>query len=295
MGKGKAYLCVLLAAATWGTIGFFVKTLTAAGFTEAQLIAFRSWISAAVLVCFLLITDRSLLRIRLRDAWMFVGTGIISFTLFGACYFVSLQLTSLSTAAILLYTSPIFVTVFSVWLFHEKFTGRMAAALLMAFTGCVLVCGFSETDSVAGIVLGILSGLFYALYSIFGKFALRRYHPLTVVTYTFVFASCGIVPFCEPARMAHAGWSPAVTFTLLFFAAASGALAYLLYTKGLSGLPAPVAAVIAIVEPVVAALTGVFAFGERLSFVSVAGISLVLLAILVLSLTPSSRKKVHCD
>ena len=287
MGKGKAYLCVLLAATTWGTIGFFVKTLVAAGFTEAQLIAFRSWVSTAILVIFLAVTDRSLLKIQLRDSWMFIGTGIISFTLFGICYFIALQLTSLSTAAILLYTSPIFVTIFSVWLFHEKFTSRMAISLSMAFLGCVLVSGFSGAGSPLGILLGVLAGLFYSLYSIFGKFALRKYHPLTVVTYTFVFATIGITPFCDPARLASVEWTPSTTAILLFFSAASGALAYLLYTRGLAGLPATVAAVIAILEPVVAAVTGVFVFGEQLNFVSILGIGLVLSAILILSLAPS--------
>lgn len=290
MNKGKAYLLVLLAATTWGTIGFFVKTLVADGFTEAQLIAFRSWVSAAILVIWLLLTNRQMLKIRLKDFWMFIGTGIISFTLFGACYFVSLQLTSLSTAAILLYTSPIFVTLFSVWLFHEKFTARMAVSLAMAFLGCVLVSGFSGGTDPLGIVLGILSGLFYALYSIFGKFALRRYHPLTVVTYTFVFACVGITPFCEPARLAAMSWTFETTATLIFFSAASGALAYLLYTKGLSGLPATVAAVVAIIEPVVAALTGVLIFAEQLSFLSILGIGLVLSAIVILSLAPNTQE-----
>lgn len=287
MHKGKAYLLVLTAAFLWGTIGFFVRFLTAAGLSEAQLIAFRSWISAGIMLSWLLIRDRRELRIRLRDLWMFVGTGVISFVLFNYCYFVALQLTSLSAAAILLYTSPIFVALLSTWLFRERFTVRTALALVMAFGGCVLVSGFSGEASSAGFVPGLLSGFFYALYSIFGKYALRRYSSATVTAYTFVFASAGITPFADLPTLSAVQWTSATLTTLLVFSAASGAIAYLLYTKGLDGLPATDAAVAAILEPVVASLTGILVFHEVLRLVSLAGIALVIGAILVLSLPGS--------
>lgn len=287
MQRGKAYLMVLLAAFLWGTIGFFVRTLTAAGLTEAQLIAFRSWISAAIMIVWLWWRDHAALRIRLRDIWCFVGTGVISFVLFNYCYFVALRLTSLSTAAILLYTSPMFVALLSTWLFHERFTGRTALALLMAFSGCVLVSGFSGTAGAPGIVLGLLSGFFYALYSIFGKYALRHYSSGTVTAYTFVFASLGITPFCDLPALAAVAWTPAAAIILAVFSAASGAAAYLLYTKGLEGLPATDAAVAAILEPVVASLTGLIVFHETFTLLSAAGIALVIGAILVLSMPPA--------
>lgn len=291
MHKGKSYLLVLLAAFLWGTIGFFVRTLTAAGFSEAQLIAFRSWVSAGIMIAWLAWRDPAALRIRLQDWWMFAGTGIVSFVLFGCCYFAALRLIPLSTAAILLYTAPIFVAVLSALLFHERFTGRTALALAMAFGGCILVSGPAGGTDGTGILLGLLSGFFYALYSIFGKYALQRYSSATVTTYTFVFASLGITPFADLPGLAAIPWTPALTLTLLVFAGTSGAAAYLLYTKGLSGLPATDAAIAAILEPVVASLTGLIVFGETPGFIGILGICLVLAAILVLSLPAGASKE----
>ena len=284
MKRGKSYIFVILAAALWGTIGLFVRTLTAAGFTEAQLIAFRCWVSAAIMLVWLGLRDRAALKIRLRDSWMFVGTGIVSFVLFSICYFSALQMVSLSTAAILLYTSPIFVALLSTWLFHERFTIRTAIALCMAFGGGALVSGFDGSASGMGIVMGILAGFFYALYSIFGKYALRRYSSLTVTTYTFVFAIIGITPFCDLPALAQVEWSAPIALILVIFSAASGAAAYLLYTKGLSGLPATDAAIAAIMEPVVASLTGLLVFHETIALQGFVGIALVLGAVLVLNL-----------
>lgn len=287
MKNSTAYALILAAAGIWGTIGFFVRSITAAGLSETQLIAVRCILSAAVMVIFLAIYDRRLLRIRLRDVWMFLGTGILSFDAFTICYFTAVGMTSLSVAAILLYTSPIFVTVLAVPFFHEKFTKKKLICLLMAFSGCVLVSGFpaaASGGSGLGILLGILSGFFYGLYSIFGQFALRRYHTLTIITYTFIFASLGILPFADLAGLQGAAWSPGLAWEVIFFAIMSGAAAYLLYTLGMSKVKATNAAIAAIFEPVVAALTGVFVYDESLSAAGITGIVLVIAAILFLSM-----------
>lgn len=294
MNRRTAYLLILAAACIWGTIGFFVRDLTGAGITQTQLIAVRCILSAAVAFVFLFFRDRSLLRVRIRDLWMFVGTGIVSFECFTLCYFYAVGMTSLSTAAILLYTSPIFVTVLAVLFFHEKFTRRKLICLCMAFGGCVLVSGFSGTAGQSeplGILLGLLSGFFYGLYSIFGQAALRRYSSYTIIAYTFLFASIGILPFADLDRLGQAAWSAPLTAELIVFAVLSGAVAYLLYTLGMSRVKATNAAIAAIAEPVVAALVGVVVYGEVLGAAGITGIVLVIAAILLLSAPVRERPR----
>ena len=86
---------------------------------------------------------RELLRIRLRDLWCFLGTGIGSIVFFNYCYFKTISLTSMSVAAVLLYTAPAIVMVLSRILFGERFTVRKVTALVMTFVGCIFVTGIS--------------------------------------------------------------------------------------------------------------------------------------------------------
>lgn len=72
---------------------------------------------------------------------MFLGTGLCSIVFFNICYFTAIQLTTLSMAAILLYTAPSIVMVLSILLFKEAFTPVKALCLVLAFAGCVLVSG----------------------------------------------------------------------------------------------------------------------------------------------------------
>lgn len=293
--KKTAYICIIAAGVLWGTIGIFVRTLTAAGFSPMQLIAFRAYISAAVLVAFLAIKDRSLLKIRLRDSWCFAGTGIASFVFFNYCYFIAIGDTSLSIAAVLLYTAPIFVMVLSLLFFKEKMTGRKTIALILAFLGCVLVTGvFSQNLFVTktGIIAGLLSGFLYALYSIFGRFALNRYSSVTVTAYTFVFASIGATPMADLGSLPTIiGGNMGLLGFILLFAVLSGVLPYLLYTKGLSHVESGQASIMASVEPVVATVIGILFFHESLTPWGVLGIAAVISALVILNIRPRGPKR----
>lgn len=286
--KKSSYAMIILAGILWGTIGLFVRYFTAAGFSHMQMIAVRSYVTTAILFVFLLLRHPEKLKVRLRDCGWFIGMGIISFVFFNFCYFNAISLTSLSTAAILLYTSPVFVMLLSIWLFKEKMTRPKLLALVLAFLGCAFTAGLlggQMATSGPGIAFGLGSGFLYALYSIFGRYALRRYSPLTVTAYTFLFASLGATPF---AAIQGTGITVDITAgmvgLLVLFGVVTALLPYVLYTKGLAGVETGKAAIVASVEPVVATVVGVLFFGELLSPTGILGIAMVVAAIVILNI-----------
>lgn len=139
--KTRAYLYIITAAVCWGLIGLFVRTLAAQGFNSMQIVALRSLAAAICVTLPLLRSGSAALRIRLRDLWLFAGTGICSLVFFNYCYFNAMQQTSLAVAALLLYTAPVFVMLMSLVCFGEAFTRTKALALLLTFSGCACVTG----------------------------------------------------------------------------------------------------------------------------------------------------------
>ena len=287
--KKLAPVFVLSAGTLWGLMGIFVRKLGTFGFSPLQIACLRILFGAAL---FLVITGcyrRELLKIRLRDVGLFLGMGLLSLLLFTVCYFTTINLASLSVAAILLYTSPIWVMLLSALCFREKITGRKLLCAAMAFGGCVLVSGIGSAASLspAVIVTGLLSAVGYGLYSIFGTFALRKYQPLTVTTYAFLFGSLGAVVLCKPSEIisviASAPNPGGLVLLLAVTAFVTAVLPYLLYTVGLSHMRASAAAIMASIEPVVATAAGALVFGEGLTLSAFAGIALVLGAIVVLN------------
>ena len=183
---------IILAGCFWGSMGIFVRKLSSFDFSPIQIVSVRITIAALVFAVLLLIRDRRGFRIALRDLPLFLGLGFGSILFFTVCYFSAITMMPLSTAAILLYTSPIWIMLMSVLFFHEKLNRIKLTALALAFAGCVLVSGISgEGLTLTGLLLGLGSGIGYGLYSILGTIALRKYSPYTVTTYTFLFAAAG--------------------------------------------------------------------------------------------------------
>lgn len=287
-------ISTILAGVLWGCISLFLKTLTAAGLTSLQVMLVRAILSAIMLLVFLLIKDRSLLKIKLRDLWMFVGTGVISLTFFSLCYFKTILEIGTSVAVILLYTSPIFVLILSMVLFKEKINFVKVLALVMTFTGCILVAGVlgggESAITAKGFGIGLCAGFGYALYSIFSRFALKKYNSLTVTFYTFVFSGISLLPFITKGTEINGVMNVVTKGTEIIVICALGislfctVLPYILYTYGLSGLDNGKAAILVTVEPLVGTLVGFFVWKEEVSVVKVVGILLIFAAVIMLGL-----------
>ena len=279
---------ILLAGCFWGSMGIFVRRLTDYGFSSIQIVAIRVTLAALIFCMLLLIKDPSGFRISVKDIPLFLGLGFGSILFFTVCYFTAITMMPLSTAAILLYTSPIWIMLMSVLFFREKLTGRKLLALALAFAGCVLVSGVSgEGMTLPGLLVGLGSGIGYGLYSILGTVALRRYSPFTVTTYTFVFAALGSWLICRPAEMlakfAAAPDLPGLVFFCFLTALVTAVIPFLAYTLGLQTVEASRAGILATVEPLVATLIGVAVFSEPLTLLSGLGILLILAAVVLLN------------
>lgn len=307
-------ICILAAGSLWGIMGLFVRNLSLDGLTSIEISTVRPILSTLLVCIFLLIKDKSLFRVETKDMWVFVGTGVISLTFFNICYFTTLTRTSMAVSAILMYTSPVFIVILSFFIFKEKISPLKIVALFVALAGIVLVTGvLSSGDSavsVSIILIGLGSGLGYALYSIFGRFAImKKYSSETITFYTFMFAAWGMVLY----NMILGAISGNVfgNFENLYDKIANGrtmtdillflgqtvfatVLPYLLYTKGLEGVENGKAGIMASIEPVVASLLGMFVYGEILSPSSYVGVVLVLAAVVMLNLTnPKTSGKKH--
>ncbi len=278
----------LAAGILWGSMGVFVRFLNSGGLSSLEITQIRVTLGMAAVGLYLLLFHRELLRIRLRDLWCFLGTGIVSLMFFSLCYFRAMETLSLSTAAVLLYTAPIHVMLLSLLLFREKVTARKIAALVLALAGCALVSGLTSPGEInlRGVLLGLASGFFYALYSIFSRYCIQKgYHSWTIVFYTFLFCGLGCSFLCDWQAIGTALCGGGRSLIMIAgLGIITAFLPYVLYSMSLERLESSRASILASIEPVVGTIFGVFLFHEPLSLVSAAGIVLVLGAILVLSL-----------
>lgn len=284
---------VFLAGICWGVISVFIKGLTSFDYDSFDIMCFRSWASVVLMFIFFLMRDRSLLKIKLRDIWMFIGTGIFSLTFFSYCYFTSIVRSGAAVAVVLLYTSPIFVMLMSAVVFKERITLKKIVALILTFIGCVLVAGLIGTGSrlsMGALLLGLGAGFGYALYSIFAGFAVKKYSSLTVTFYTFLFSGITLPIFRNPVALIGSVSLQVIPW-IVGTSIICTVLPYLCYTWGLGKMEAGKAAVLVTVEPLVGAIIGILIYHEDANLFKLLGIVLIFSAVILLSLPNIKVKK----
>ena len=285
--KQISYIIIVVAAVCWGSIGLFTKKLSIMGFNESEMLFIKVVLGTFVLLPVLLYKDKKLLYLKQpMDIRYFLGTGIISFAFFSLCYMRAIEVTSLGVAAVLLYTAPTIVMVFSILLFGERLTGRKVFTLFTTFVGCVLVTGIFGSGGSGGsittwgLLLGLGAGLGYALYSVFGALALRRgYHSMTITFYTFFTSAVFLLFLVRPISLLTRITELRLWPTIIAFSAITTIIPYAAYTAGLSHVRASRASIMATMEPVVAAMIGILVFHENAKPQKLAGMALVLCAI----------------
>ena len=274
-------LAVGAAASIWGTLGFFAKVLYAEGVSFEALVAVRASVGWAAMLLFVLLTRGvESLRVARRDLLFLVPLGLVGVGAFYLLYFFTVRESTVGTAAILLYSSPAFVVLLA-WIFLREALGVLRIlALALTFGGIFLVVGGYNlsTLEVSPLVLltGLLSGLTYGLYSIFGKPLTGGLQPAVILSYALAIGAVLLVLTALPTLDTLAGLSFGSYLLLFTLAVVHTSLAFGLYTAGLKRLDAGQAVIVATVEPVVAGATGVVLLGEELTAPKVLGALLVL-------------------
>lgn len=283
----KASLAVLAAGVLWGTSCLYVRKMSALGMASEMQTAFKMILTGSFYWILLLLKDRRKLVIQPKDCWIFAGAGCFSMSVFTFLHYYTLIYGQASVTIALIYTSPAFVMLLSALLFREKITREKQIALIAAVMGCALTAGvFSEAYRTPLIIAAasIFAGFAYGTYSIFAKIATRKYDPLTMTAYTFLFAAICTVPFGHVPEALHLMKAEPLLIALcvgksLF----TSAVPYFLYTWGISRIDAGRAAIFAAMDPLVSCTLGMTVFGEDANGSKLAGIFLILISVVILS------------
>jgi len=275
----RAVLTVLAGATLLGSMGAWGRAIFHYEGNPMVVVTWRALIGAAALAVLLSILQPALLRIRLRDLPFFALYGFLAVTLNFWAYFSAVKFTTLAVAITLLYTYPAFVALLSALVLGERLTVTKMAAIIVTLAGSALVAQVHQAVwvrlNLPGILFGLLAGVTAASYSIFGKRALSRYAPWTVVLYAFG-AGGLILAMLSGPRLLQAIRYPGVAWLWLLGLALIPSLGgYALYTLGLRDLPASQASIIATWEVVTAASLGWFLFGEQPAAIQYLGAALV--------------------
>jgi drug/metabolite transporter, DME family len=271
-----------LAAMLWGTSGSVMVVLADRAAASPLLVGLaRLWIAAILLLGAALVTGVPL-AVAPRDRWRCIAMGACMAG-YQAAYFPAVTLGGIVIVALVaICSAPLVIAALAPWLLGERQSrpvhaalglGVLGTALLVTAPGANLPAGF-----VGGALLALAAGLAYALYVLAAKASLARSSPLPLAALTFTVAAVLLTPAIfwipTPGPQLSAGWP-----WLLYLGGIATAGAYAMYTVGLRHVPASVAGVTTLLEPLTATVLGVALFGERLGAGGWVGALLLLTAL----------------
>jgi drug/metabolite transporter (DMT)-like permease len=293
----KGALLIILAGTCWGVISIFINYLSAAGLGEMQISFLRQFFAVLVFALIILARDRSKFRMPLKDLGLIVLVGFINGVLFNFLYFYTIIHSRASIAVVLLYTSPVFVIILARLFFGEKITRNKAVALVLTVVGCVFVTGVLGEGYMpppAAILTGVLTGLAYALNNILTSAAVKKNDPLTVTMYTLLFSFLFLIPFSKPGSLAAlCRANPMILPVAFLMCLVTAVLAQYFFSVGLGLIESGKAAIYGATEPIVGSLVGILIFHEESNLMKIAGIIMVIAAIVLTGKSDTENTEDH--
>lgn len=289
--KKAGMLLPVIAGVMWGSAGVFVRTFDQFGFDNQTIIVSRSVTASILLLIGMMIVDRSMFRIELRDFWIFLGCGLMGVVGLNLCYNAAVTKLTLSLAAVLLSLSPIFVMILAAIFLKEKISLRKIGCAVLAVFGCALVSGVFDSGadvklSVVGVLVGITAAVFYALYSIFAKVATKRnYNVFTTTFYSMSTVTLMLIPFSDWGMIgSFIAVSPVKNISFIVLnALCASILPYILYNVSLAYVDTGRVSILAAGgEPSAAMIFGLIFFAEMPTVLSLCGLAITIIALWLL-------------
>lgn len=283
MKRRASSLLVLLAAVLWGTTG------TAQAFAPESahpmaVGAMRLAIGGGALLIFVLLRG----KMSKANSWA-VGTTAIaaaSMAAYQPLFFSAVATTGVAVGTVVaIGSAPVLAGLLEYIFRGKKPEHKWWVSTSLAIGGCVILFTHQHNVNVVsptGVAMAVGAGLSFAVYTLVSKQLIEGHAPEEVTALVFSLAALFLSPvlFMYPLHWLAepAGWTAALHLGLL-----ATALAYLLFSKGLTGVPAANAVTLALGEPLTAAVLGVVLVGEVLTPLAWLGVGLLLFGLAVLS------------
>ncbi len=274
-GENSALFKITFAMFIFGTIGIFVRHIP---LPSGFIAFFRGIMGTVFLLAVMLISKKKLDFAAIKkNLWLLIISGVfigINWILLFEAY----RFTTVATATLCYYLSPVFVILASPLVLKEKLTVKKIICIICALIGIVLVSGVAENGIVGGkgILLGCGAAVFYASVVLLNK-RMKDIESYDMTVIQLFSAAVTILPYSLFTEdIAAQAFSPKAVIMLLIVGAVHTGLAYVLYFGSVKKLPAQTAAIFSYIDPVVAIILSALLLSEPLTVFGIIGALLIL-------------------
>ena len=260
---------------------FFVNTLYGAGHILAKGVM-PDFLTPSVFILFRVLGSTVLFwivtsflpkqKVAKKDLLLLALCGFFGVAVNQMFFFHGLNLSSSINAGIIMTTNPILVLILAYFLIREKITLTKVSGILLGATGAVLLtlAGSSgKGDSLLGDAFLFVNAVSYAIYLVIAKPLMKKYNPLTVITYVFTFGLAFVILYPPTLSELYvtnfAKITTEIWLKIVYIVVGVTFFAYLLTTYSLKYVSPAVASAYMYLQPIL-----VIFFAIVLSFIGIA-------------------------
>lgn len=274
--KMNPYFEVVLAASFWGLTGIFIKLID---LPATSTTFFRTAVPVIILSIYFLYKQNQIFRGNYKI--MLLGSLLNAIRM--PLYIFGFILTSIGNAVVILYTWPIFATIYSAIFLKEKISKRNILLLATAFIGIVIVYlnsefSFSNNDFI-GMTCVLLSSIIYPLTVIIFKKEANNFSKTETLFYQNIVGSLAFLPFVfinKPLpNIEQIGLGA-------LFGIVIGLISFGLFFSALKKIKASTASFLAYIEVVSAIVLSSIIFQDIISINTIIGGALIIISTILL-------------
>ena len=234
-------------------------------------------------------------RVKKKDFFRLMLCGLFRVAINQLFFFEGLNLTTPINAAIIMTISPVLVIITSAIIIKEKITVRKIIGIFLGLIGaCILILNSGDisfkNDFFTGNILVLINATSYAIYLVLVKTLMKRYNPITVMFYVFIFGLIFVLPFGidEIQKIDLTTFNEEIYLKIGFVVICTTFIAYMFNAFALKSLNPSVVSVYIYLQPLLASLIAIALNSDSLSLVKILSAIFIFSAVFLVSI-PSKK------
>lgn len=282
---------ISIASVGFGFLGIFGKLAFTSGLSVGEVLTYRFSLAGLCIWIALLLFRPSWTQLTSKQIGIASLLGIFGYAFFSTLYFKALEGLSVTLAALLLYTYPFWVNVFSHFFTHDKISQKEAFCLITASCGLILLLwGNIVIKNIWSIAAGLGAAISYAIYVLLSGKLQKNVRPISSTLYVITFSALALGLFHQPPISQVTTLTATQAWSIIGLSLACTVIPLTLELSALQKIRSKEAALLMMLEPITAAAMGAIIFKEQMSAQQFCGALLILIALAINFLKLSIQK-----
>ncbi|HYE82857.1 MAG TPA: EamA family transporter [Clostridia bacterium] len=284
MNRVPGIIYAISSAVAFGFVPVFA-VIAYSGGTNAVTAVFLRFFLASVILLGILRYRKVKLAVSKKVFWRLAYLSIVGYAATCVTLFISYNYISIGLATILHFVYPAVVTVLSFFIFKEKLRPVKIISLLLSIAGVYILAGSGDASvSMGGVVLALVSGILYSIYTIeLGREEIKTMDGLLLTFYVSLLSSASILLYGAATKNLMFSLQLSGLLAVLGLAVVCTVFGILVYCKAVQAIGPSDTAILSTFEPVTGVIMGIVMFGEKLDLTTAIGSSFIIISVLLFS------------